>query len=117
MPRTLSRGRLWTISCSDGVQLERISEEEVRHVAKLARLKITKAEARTYQKELNAVLEHFATLQELDTEGIEPMSHVLDMKNVWRDDRPGKSKKTDSMLQNAPEKESAYFKVPRILEG
>ncbi len=100
-----------------GVQRERISEEEVRHVAKLARLKITKAEARTYQKELNAVLEHFATLQELDTEGIEPMSHVLDMKNVWRDDSPGKSKKTDSMLQNAPEKESAYFKVPRILEG
>ena len=100
-----------------GVREDRISEEEVRHVARLARLKITRAEASSYQKDINAVLEHFATLQELDTEGIEPMSHVLDMKNVWRKDSPGKTKKPDSMLKNAPEKESAYFKVPRILEG
>ncbi len=102
---------------SAGARTERISEEEVMHVARLARLRITKADARAYQKDLNAVLTHFATLQKLDTEGIPPMSHVLEMKNVWRDDSPGKTKKKDSLLKNAPERESAYFKVPRILEG
>jgi aspartyl-tRNA synthetase len=96
---------------------EKISLQEVKHVARLARLRITDAEAESYQKELNAVLEHFETLQELDTENVEPMSHVLEMKNVWREDRPGKAKKPDSLLENAPVKESDYFKVPKILEG
>jgi aspartyl/glutamyl-tRNA(Asn/Gln) amidotransferase C subunit len=94
-----------------------ITMEEVRHVAKLARLKLTDKEAESYQRELNAVLQHFATLQELDTEAVEPMSHVLNMKNVWREDRPGKSKRTESILANAPEEDSDYFKVPKILEG
>jgi aspartyl/glutamyl-tRNA(Asn/Gln) amidotransferase C subunit len=89
----------------------------VKHVAKLARLKITDSEADAYQKELNAVLEHFETLQELDTENVEPMSHVLEIRNVWREDKPGKSKKAESLMENAPNKESGYFKVPKILEG
>jgi aspartyl-tRNA synthetase len=94
-----------------------INKEEVRHVAKLARLKLTDEEAESYQRELNAVLQHFATLQELDTEDVDPMNHVLDLKNVWREDRPRKSKRTASILANAPEEESDYFKVPKILEG
>ena len=86
-------------------------------MAKLARLKLADAEAESYQKELNAVLEHFETLQELDTESVEPMSHVLELKNVWREDKPNQTKKTDSLLANAPTEESGYFKVPKILEG
>ncbi|UCF56494.1 MAG: Asp-tRNA(Asn)/Glu-tRNA(Gln) amidotransferase subunit GatC, partial [Deltaproteobacteria bacterium] len=96
---------------------ERISKGEVKHVAKLARLRIADSEADAYQKELNAVLEHFETLQELDTEEGVPMSHVLELKNVWREDKPSKSKKTDSLLANAPMEESHYFKVPKILKG
>jgi len=99
------------------VQRERISREEVAHVAKLARLRLSDEEARAFQKDLNAVLEHFATLQELDTDRVEPMSHVLEIKNVWREDTPGKSKEAEALLRNAPMKESGYFKVPRILEG
>ena len=98
-------------------QRERISREEVQHVAKLARLRLSDEEARTFQKDLNAVLEHFATLQELDTDKVEPMSHVLEIKNVWREDTPGSSREADSLLRNAPLKESDYYKVPRILEG
>ncbi len=97
------------------VESERISRGEVKHVAKLARLKITEPEADAYQKELNAVLEHFETLQELDTENVEPMSHVLEIKNVWREDEPRKPEKPESLMANAPEKESGYFKVPKIL--
>ncbi|NIR14850.1 MAG: Asp-tRNA(Asn)/Glu-tRNA(Gln) amidotransferase subunit GatC [Desulfobacterales bacterium] len=98
-------------------EVERISRGEVKHVAKLARLKITEPEADAYQKELNAVLEHFEALQELDTENVEPMSHVLEIKNVWREDEPRKSSKAESLMANAPNEESGYFKVPKILEG
>ncbi len=99
----------------DPAKPERISEEEVKHVARLARLSVTDTEAESYQKELNAVLEHFETLQELDTESVEPMSHVLELKNVWREDEPEHAIETDSLLSNAPDKESDYYKVPKIL--
>jgi aspartyl-tRNA synthetase len=99
----------------DRTKPERISEEKVKHVARLARLSVTDTEAESYQKELNAVLEHFETLQELDTESVEPMSHVLELKNVWREDEPERAKETDSLLSNAPDKESDYYKVPKIL--
>jgi aspartyl/glutamyl-tRNA(Asn/Gln) amidotransferase C subunit len=89
----------------------------VKHVARLARLKITDPEADAYQKELNAVLEHFEALQALDTENVEPMSHVLEIKNVWREDEPRKSSQAESLMANAPKEESGYFKVPKILEG
>lgn len=101
----------------DVEESEKISLDEVKHVAKLARLRLTDSEARLYQKDLNAVLDHFAALQELDTERVLPMSHVLEIKNVWRDDKPGKPKKTEPLLSNAPMREKDYFKVPKILEG
>ena len=97
--------------------VEKISRSEVKHVAKLARLRLTDSEADSYQKDINAVLGHFETLQELNTEKVRPMSHVLDFKNVWREDKPGKSKKTEPLLENAPMREMDYFKVPKILEG
>jgi aspartyl-tRNA synthetase len=102
-------------SMEDLSKPERISEEEVKHVAKLARLSVTDAEAEVYQKELNAVLQHFETLQGLDTESADPMSHVLEMKNIWREDVPKGSTKTDSLLSNAPDRESGYYKVPKII--
>jgi aspartyl-tRNA synthetase len=94
-----------------------ISRREVTHVAKLARLKLDDAEVDLYQKDLNSILEYVGTLQELDTDGVRPMSHVLELKNVWREDRPRNLKETKSILSNAPEREGTYFKVPKILEG
>jgi aspartyl-tRNA synthetase len=101
----------------EGKEAQIISQEDVRHVAKLARLRLTDQEIDSYQRELNSVLEHFKALQELDTENARPMSHVLELKNVWREDKPDKLKKPDSLLTNAPMRESDYFKVPKILEG
>jgi len=97
--------------------VQKITLKQVRHVAKLARLEITPEEAENYQQDLNAILDHVEQLQEPDTENVRPMSHVLDMKNVWREDRPGPSKQTRAILSNAPLKEKNYFKVPKILEG
>jgi aspartyl-tRNA synthetase len=110
----LSRADLPGLAFGD---TEKITRDEVTHVAKLARLKLAESEVRAYQKDLNAVLGHFETLQELDTENARPMSHVLKLKNVWREDKSGKSKKTDPLLSNAPTREKNYFKVPKILEG
>jgi aspartyl/glutamyl-tRNA(Asn/Gln) amidotransferase C subunit len=66
---------------------------------------------------MNSILEYMETLKELDTEETLPMSHVFRVKNVWREDTPGKPKAANSMLSNAPVKERGYYKVPRILEG
>lgn len=105
------------ISGHDFKEVEKISRNEVKHVAKLARLRLADSEVDSYQKDLNSILEHFETLQELNTEKVHPMSHVLKLKNVWREDKPGKSKKPKSIVSNAPMKERDYFKVPKILEG
>jgi aspartyl-tRNA synthetase len=96
---------------------ERISPEHVRHIARLARLKLTDSEVLLYQKDLNAILEYVETLGELDAENVRPMSHVIPMKNVWREDKPGKAGKAEEILSNAPEREKDFFKVPKIIEG
>ena len=96
---------------------ERISRSEVKHVARLARLRLPDSEAESYQKDLNAILEYVETLKELNTEKVHPMSHVLKLKNVWREDKQKKSRKTESLLSNAPMKERDYYRVPKILEG
>ena len=96
---------------------EKISKEEVYHVAKLARLNLSGSEAVTYRKDLNAILGYVESLRELNTDNVPPMSHVLEIKNVWREDNPSEKKETDPLLSNAPERERDYFKVPKILEG
>ena len=96
---------------------ERISRAEVRHVAKLARLRLSESEAMAFQKDLGSILDYVESLRELNTEEIQPMSHVLTAKNVWREDTPRKSNTAKSMISNAPKKERGYYGVPRILEG
>jgi aspartyl-tRNA synthetase len=96
---------------------ERISLDHVRHIAKLARLKLSESEALLYQKDLNSILEYVETLRELDAENVRPMSHVIPMQNVWREDKPGKAGKPEEILSNAPTREKDFFKVPKIIEG
>jgi aspartyl-tRNA synthetase len=94
---------------------ERISREEVLHVAKLARLTLSESEANAYQKDLNSILTYVESIGELETDNVTPMSHVLEIKNVWREDVPAEKKETDQLLANAPMREKDYFKVPKIL--
>jgi aspartyl/glutamyl-tRNA(Asn/Gln) amidotransferase C subunit len=89
----------------------------VKHIAKLARLKLTDSEVLLYQKDLNSILEYVETLRDLEAENVRPMSHVIPMKNVWREDKPGKAGKPEEILSNAPEREKDFFKVPKIIEG
>jgi len=96
---------------------EKISTDEVKHVAKLARLSMTDEETENYRNDLNSILDYVAALEDVDTSDISPMSHVLDIKNVWRDDTPVERENPLELLNNAPEREEAYYKVPKILEG
>ncbi|WP_394219496.1 Asp-tRNA(Asn)/Glu-tRNA(Gln) amidotransferase subunit GatC [Halobacillus trueperi] len=96
--------------------MSRISKEEVKHVANLARLAITDEEATTFTKQLDDIITYAEQLNELDTTGVEPTTHVLDLKNVMRKDEPKKWISQDDALKNAPDKQDGQFKVPSVLE-
>ncbi len=93
---------------------------DVNHIAKLARLGISKEEEKKFEKELLAILDFVAKLNEVDTEGIESAAHVTGATNVSRDDETNLLSRDESVkagiLANAPQKERGYFKVKRVLE-
>ena len=93
-----------------------ISRDRVRHMAKLSRLRLTNEQVVSFQKDLNAILQYVEALQEVNTESVKPMSHVLPLTNVWREDKPGTCDASGSLLDQAPAREGNFFKVPRILE-
>lgn len=93
-----------------------ITRKEVEHVANLARLQVTEEEAEQFTKELNAILDFAAKLDELDTTNVVPTSHATDVKNVMREDRNRPSLALEDVLRNAPEHEDAQFKVPAVFE-
>ncbi len=97
-------------------KMSRITIEEVKHVANLARLAITEEEATKFQKQLDAIISFAEELNEIDTEGIEPTSHVLDMKNVLREDKSTKGLPVEEVLRNAPDHQEGQVKVPSIME-
>jgi aspartyl-tRNA(Asn)/glutamyl-tRNA(Gln) amidotransferase subunit C len=96
--------------------LSRISKEQVKHVAHLARLAISEEEAEMFTSQLDAIITFAEQLNELDTEYVEPTSHVLDMKNVMREDEPEQGLPREEVLKNAPDHKDGQFRVPSILE-
>jgi aspartyl-tRNA(Asn)/glutamyl-tRNA(Gln) amidotransferase subunit C len=93
-----------------------ITKADVEHVAKLARLEITETERDAFSRQLSAILTYVEQLKTLDTEGVEPTATVLEQTNVFREDKARPSLSVEKALANAPESESGYFRVPRILE-
>jgi aspartyl-tRNA(Asn)/glutamyl-tRNA(Gln) amidotransferase subunit C len=94
----------------------KISKQEVEHVAKLARLELSEQEKEELTDQLSNILTYVEKLNELDTSGVEPTSHVLDINNVMRDDVAGESLTQERALANAPEKAAGHYKVPKIIE-
>ncbi|TMN22790.1 Asp-tRNA(Asn)/Glu-tRNA(Gln) amidotransferase subunit GatC [Lentibacillus cibarius] len=93
-----------------------ISTDQVKHVANLARLAVTEEEADMFAKQLSSIIDYAEQLNELDTTNVEPTTHVLDLKNVMRNDEPKDWISKEDALQNAPDKQDGYFRVPSILE-
>ena len=94
-----------------------ITEKQVRHVAALARLALTDAEVERMRAELDAILGFMKTLEELDTEGVPPTTHSIDMVAPLRADVPGASLRRDDVLRAAAKSEAGAFAVPKVLEG
>lgn len=93
-----------------------INKEEVKHIAKLARLYLRKEEIEKYQKELSKILDYIEKLKKVDTEKIEPMVHSFIKENVWREDEVSKFQFLSSkLLELAPETKGSYFKVKKII--
>lgn len=93
-----------------------ISREEVVYIAKLAHLKLTEEEIVLYTKQLSDILTYVEQLQELDVDHVEPMSHVLNLVNVMREDRELPPLSRDEVLKNAPAHDGEHFKVPRVIK-
>ena len=89
-----------------------IDRDQVLHVAKLARLKVTDDEVDRMAEELSKILEHVETMNELDLEGVEPTSHVVDLTNVLREDVPRPSLDRQTALEQAPDATESGFRVP-----
>lgn len=96
--------------------MARITKDQVKHVAHLARLSVSEEEVSLFTEQLDAIIGFAEQLNELDTEGIEPTTHVLDVKNVLREDIVRESLKREDVLKNAPDKQDGQVKVPSILE-
>jgi aspartyl-tRNA(Asn)/glutamyl-tRNA(Gln) amidotransferase subunit C len=91
-----------------------IDLETVRHVARLARLRLEGDEEPRMQAELNGILSHIEQIQSLDLDGVPPTSHVVDLRNVLRADEPAPSLDPDDALREARETVAGGFAVPRI---
>jgi aspartyl-tRNA(Asn)/glutamyl-tRNA(Gln) amidotransferase subunit C len=94
---------------------DRISRDDVAHVARLARLDVSEEEIERFTGQLGAVLEHAADIAALDIEDVPPTAHPLPLVNVLRDDEPVASLNRDEVLAQAPAAEDRRFKVPPIL--
>jgi aspartyl-tRNA(Asn)/glutamyl-tRNA(Gln) amidotransferase subunit C len=95
---------------------QKIDRQQVRKVAKLARLDLTEAEIEEFTGQLGAILEYVEKMNELDTAAVEPLAHCLPIHNVFRADEVRESLGTEQTLANAPQRDGPFFKVPKILE-
>ena len=94
----------------------KISPQEVEYVAHLARLEITDKEKETFTAQLNDILLYIDKLNELDTKGVEPMSHAIAVTNAFREDKILDSIGTEQTLANAPDARGEFFRVPKVIE-
>ena len=93
-----------------------ITREEVLHVARLARLALSSAEADRMREQLPDILDYIRQLQRLDTKDVVPTSHAVEMGTPFRDDSVHPFGEKEEILKNAPDREDDFFRVPRIIE-
>ena len=94
----------------------KISDETIEYVGILAKLELSEEEKLAARSDMERMLDYIDTLNELDTEGIEPMSHVFPVNNVFREDVVTNGDDSEDMLKNAPAKKDGAFMVPKTVE-
>jgi aspartyl-tRNA(Asn)/glutamyl-tRNA(Gln) amidotransferase subunit C len=93
-----------------------ISKDTVRHIAKLARLKLSPQEEDMYTEQLGKILDYVEELQSVDTSGVQPAAHVLPVTNIMREDEVIRPENQSGILAEAPAEENNFFRVPKIGE-
>lgn len=97
--------------------MSRISREEVERVASLARLRLAASETEEMRGHLEAILDYTALLDELDTEGVAPTSHVIPFATPMRSDEPAGELSEEAVVANAPAPSGSAFSVPQVLDS
>jgi aspartyl-tRNA(Asn)/glutamyl-tRNA(Gln) amidotransferase subunit C len=93
-----------------------VSKDEVYYIADLARLQLDDEEANNLVHDMNRILEFMETLNEVDTDDVEPLEHVVELDTQFRNDEVGEQLSHDDALKNAPDADSDYIRVPRVIE-
>ena len=93
-----------------------ISKEDVRHVANLSRIHLSDDQIEKFTQNLESILDYVTKLEELDVSQVQPTSHVLELKNVYREDKVDDSFTQEQALSFAIEKDRESFKVPKVIE-
>lgn len=93
-----------------------LTSDEVRRIARLARVALTEEEVERLRDQLSGILDHFSVLDEIDTEGVAPTTQTFEMTNVQREDVAEPSFPVDEVLANAPRREDNYFRVRAVLD-
>jgi aspartyl-tRNA(Asn)/glutamyl-tRNA(Gln) amidotransferase subunit C len=94
----------------------KLTREEVQLIAILARLRLTAEEEEHLTEQLDRILQYMDKLNQVDTSKVEPLAHVIDIVNGFREDRVTNPPNTDAVLGNAPAKARTFFQVPKIIE-
>ena len=91
-----------------------ISIKDVEHVAKLARLELSEEEKQLFTKQLDDILKYVEQMSDIDTSNVEPMASAIPVTNVMRDDEVVYANTKEELMQNAPDEEDGFFRVPKI---
>lgn len=90
--------------------------QDVKKIADLANIKIEENEIESIKEKFNQVLDYVSQIEQFDLSGVEPMTHVNEDYNVWRDDKAKEAISLEDALLNAPKKNEQFFKVPKVIE-
>lgn len=93
-----------------------VTKKDVDYVADLARLQLSEEKSESLAEDMNQILDYMTTLEELDTSDVEPLEHVIDLEYRLRDDEAEEPLSHEDALKNAPDADSDYFRVPRVIE-
>ena len=93
-----------------------IHADDVKWVARLARLDLSDADLTRMTEQLSAILTYVDQLKQVPTDGVEPLAHPLNIHNIFREDEPGESLPVDAALANAPDRRDSFFGVPAVLD-
>jgi aspartyl-tRNA(Asn)/glutamyl-tRNA(Gln) amidotransferase subunit C len=95
--------------------MERISDETIEYVSILAKLELSEGEREQAKKDMGDMLDYIDKLNELDTDGVEPLSHIFQMGNVFREDVVRNGDQRERVLVNAPAQKNGSFRVPKTV--